>query len=232
MHNPPLFIDFEASSLNLVDSYPIQVGFVGKNKVIQKYFINPKSVHSWTDWSANAEKVHQFPRDYVIQHGLHPHEVAAILNKELMDRHVYCNGYDNDLFWCDRLFTAANETPSFVIKDFFSLVPKSFMESPSNKLKPLYSSMVKSTRQAMMGRTHDAGNDVQYLINLYTRIKNAEDLLAQGITTFGNEKKFILWLMSPIAALSDNPPVSRLATDEGKEQLKTILVQIQYGIFA
>ena len=79
MHNSLLFIDFEASSLNLVDSYPIQVGFVGKNKVIQAFFINPESVHSGTDWSVNAEKVHQFPRDYVIQHGLHPHEVTALL---------------------------------------------------------------------------------------------------------------------------------------------------------
>jgi len=231
VHKSPLFIDFEASSLSLVDSYPIQVGFICKNEDVQTYFINPESVQSWTGWSTDAEKAHQFPRDYVIQHGLHPHEVTAILNKKLMGRQVYCNGYGNDLFWCSRLFAAANEAPSFVIKDFFSLIPESFMVNPSDDLKPLYSLMVTLTRKAMKGRTHDAGNDVQYLVNLYARVKNAEDLLVQGITTFGKEKKFIRWLMSPVAALSGDSPVSRLATEEGKEQVKNILVQIQYGIY-
>lgn len=232
MHNPPLFIDFEASGLNLVDSYPIQVGFIDTKNSIQKYFISPENIHDWTSWCTDAENIHHFPREHVIQHGLHPHEIAKILNKELMNCHVYCNGYANDLFWCNRLYNAANQSPTFEIKDFFSLIPKCFMESPSDELTSFYSFMVKISRQSLTGRAHDAGNDARYLANLYDFVKNAEDLIGHGASSFDNKKMLIKWLMTPVNVLSGNSPASYLVTVKGKEKIKKLLKKIQYGQFS
>lgn len=230
--NSPLFIDFEASSLSLECSYPIQVAFSDQDKCVHKYFISPETVIDWTDWNAQSEEIHKFSCEYILRHGQAPKEVARILNSKLRNHTVYCNGFVNDKFWLERLFYAADQTIKFKMADFFTLVPEIYFESLAPIKIPMYTMMSRLAREAVHGRTHDAGNDVKYLVNLFSIIDKVSKLSEQGIRVLNNEKKYITWLMSEIDVLSKNTPLSRLQTDQGFEQVLSILNTIEYGEFS
>jgi len=48
----PAFIDFEASSLDLIASYPIEVGVCLANGEVRSWLIEPHVL--WQDWSDSA----------------------------------------------------------------------------------------------------------------------------------------------------------------------------------
>jgi hypothetical protein len=60
------FLDVEASSLS-DDSYPIEIGWVDESGQGESYLIRPEL--SWTDWSADAERVHGISRDQLLSEG-------------------------------------------------------------------------------------------------------------------------------------------------------------------
>ena len=55
-----VFLDFEASSLSK-HSYPVEIAWVFEDGRSRSFLIKPKS--GWTDWSADAEKIHGISRD-------------------------------------------------------------------------------------------------------------------------------------------------------------------------
>ena len=87
------FIDFEASSLNEENSYPISLGIVHQGQTYY-WLIKPKS--SWTDWDINAEKIHNISRGYLISHGKEPTIVAEEV-KQLLGRECFL--YSDNPFW-------------------------------------------------------------------------------------------------------------------------------------
>ena len=57
----PAFIDFEASSLDLIASYPIEVGICLPDGTLHSWLIQPHVL--WQDWSESAEQVHGITRE-------------------------------------------------------------------------------------------------------------------------------------------------------------------------
>jgi len=64
------------------------------------------------------------------------------------------------------------------------------------------------------------------------RILELAELHQRGEQVFGSNKKFLLWLDSPIAALNNTPPREWLDTQQGIKAIMNELGRIQHGIFA
>lgn len=96
----PAFIDFEASSLDLIASYPIEAGLCLNGKHLHSWLIK-----TWLDWSESAEQIHGIERDELTQNGEDVATVARALNR-LLPEQVFCDAFTFDSFWLHRLFRA------------------------------------------------------------------------------------------------------------------------------
>lgn len=115
----PAFIDFEASSLDLIASYPIEVGVCLPDGSLHSWLIRPHVL--WLDWSESAEHVHGIARTTLEREGLEISEVTHTLN-ELLAGQVFCDAWTFDSFWLHRLYKAANVTPSFQLESVSMLL--------------------------------------------------------------------------------------------------------------
>ena len=115
----PAFIDFEASSLNLIESYPIEVGVCLPDGSLHSWLIRPYVL--WNDWSESAEQIHGIPRERLENEGLPAGEVARQLNA-LLPAQIFCDAWTFDSFWLHRLFRAAKETPTFALESISALL--------------------------------------------------------------------------------------------------------------
>lgn len=146
------FVDFEASGLDLIHSYPIQVAWSQSDGSIESYYIRP--VDTWTYWDNQAEiEVHEISRDYLFQVGKDVKWVAERMNAALTGRVACWDGGQWDRFWCDRLFVAAGRERNFEIKEYQDPV-----------LPPNVAARIGMVARELAGRSHDAGNDVRYLL--------------------------------------------------------------------
>ena len=109
----PAFLDFEASSLDLIASYPIEVGVCMPDGKLHSWLIRPHVL--WQDWSESAEQVHGISRATLEEEGRELQEVAAELNS-LLSGMVFCDAWTFDSFWLHRLFRAANVVPGFQLE--------------------------------------------------------------------------------------------------------------------
>ena len=115
----PVFIDFEASSLDLVSSYPIEVGVCFPNGETQSWLIKPHVL--WKDWSEKAARIHGISRDKLLAEGHEISEVVAALNRILKGT-VYCDAWAFDSFWLHRLYKTAKVEPSFEMDSITSIL--------------------------------------------------------------------------------------------------------------
>jgi hypothetical protein len=115
----PAFIDFEASSLDLVASYPIEVGICMPDGTLHSWLIAPHVL--WQDWSQSAEQIHGISRETLEADGIAVGEVARALN-ELLPEQVFCDAWTFDSFWLHRLFRAARITPAFQLESISALL--------------------------------------------------------------------------------------------------------------
>ncbi|MEX0603313.1 MAG: hypothetical protein WD623_03900 [Marinobacter sp.] len=115
----PAFIDFEASSLDLITSYPIEVGVCLPDGSLHSWLIRPHVL--WLDWSESAELVHGIARTTLEREGLEISEVTHTLN-ELLTGQVFCDAWTFDSFWLHRLYKAANMKPSFQLESVSMLL--------------------------------------------------------------------------------------------------------------
>jgi len=109
----PAFIDFEASSLDLISSYPIEVGVCMSDSTLHSWLIKPHVL--WHDWSESAERIHGIPRARLSTEGNAVTEVAHHLNQRLFGQ-VFCDAWTFDSFWLYRLFRAAGVKPGFQLE--------------------------------------------------------------------------------------------------------------------
>ncbi|MFN2362417.1 MAG: hypothetical protein ABR522_15220 [Marinobacter sp.] len=148
----PAFIDFEASSLDLIASYPIEVGICLPDSTLHSWLIQPHVL--WQDWSESAEKIHGITRQTLEQDGTPVSEVAASLNR-LLSGHVFCDAWTFDSFWLHRLFRAANIRAEFQLESVSTL-----LDADQVRLWP-------SSRQQVIKRlglpVHRAANDALIL---------------------------------------------------------------------
>lgn len=115
----PAFIDFEASSLDLIASYPIEVGVCMPDGALHSWLIRPHVL--WQDWSESAQRIHGIERETLEREGLNISRVAAELN-ELLSGQVFCDAWTFDSFWLHRLFRAADTLPRFQLESVSMLL--------------------------------------------------------------------------------------------------------------
>ena len=115
----PIFIDFEASSLDLVASYPIEVGICLPDGSVHSWLIKPHVL--WQDWSEKAARIHGIGRDTLEREGIEISEVTAALDS-LVTGHVYCDAWTFDSFWLHRLYKANHSKPRFQLDSISSLL--------------------------------------------------------------------------------------------------------------
>ncbi|BEH12742.1 3'-5' exonuclease [Marinobacter shengliensis] len=155
----PAFIDFEASSLDLIASYPIEVGVCMPNGSLHSWLIRPHVL--WQDWSESAETIHGISRARLEQEGTPVGEVARALNR-LLPEQIFCDAWTFDSFWLHRLFRAAGETPEFQL------------ESVSMLLNPAQVRQWSGTRQQVIADlglpVHRAANDALILHKTWERV--------------------------------------------------------------
>lgn len=115
----PAFIDFEASSLDLIASYPIEVGVCMPDSTLHSWLIAPHAL--WQDWSDSAEQIHGISRARLFAEGEPITTVACALNQLLIGQ-VFCDAWTFDSFWLYRLFRAAGVAPGFQLESVSMLL--------------------------------------------------------------------------------------------------------------
>lgn len=108
----PFIIDVEASGFGNA-SYPIEIGVALKDGEKFCTLIMPEP--DWTYWDKEAEKVHHVSRDMLEAGGKPIGEVTARLNKLLLGRTLYSDGWMVDKPWLIRLFYAARRPMKFSV---------------------------------------------------------------------------------------------------------------------
>jgi hypothetical protein len=164
--NPiPCFLDFEASSLSL-ESYPIEVAWSLEDGSIESHLISPAS--HWTEWDAEAEKVHGIPRDEIIAHGEPPELVCLRMNEQLRGKTVYTDAPRFDGRWLARLFEACSMRPLFGLGDTDDLMISILCPGESDTVPGLVKlwQLKQDARRFVKGR-HRAAWDVEYLRQLW-----------------------------------------------------------------
>ncbi|WP_094706510.1 hypothetical protein [Hahella sp. CCB-MM4] len=155
----PCFIDFEASSLDLICSYPIEVAVCLPDGIIHSWLLKPAPL--WRDWSPEAEKIHGISRDQLEADGHNVIDVAHALN-ELIPEVTYCDALAFDSFWLHRLYKAAKLECRFRL------------ESISHILTPQQMNNWVDVRRSVIDElgvdTHRAANDTQILYRTWQKI--------------------------------------------------------------
>lgn len=156
----PAFIDFEASSLDLIASYPIEVGLCMPDGTLHSWLIAPHVL--WQDWSESAEQIHGISRTTLEAEGTPVREVAHHLN-ELLPNQVFCDAWTFDSFWLHRLFRAARVRPDFQLESISMLLSTQQVREWSG---------VRQEIIAELGLpVHRAANDALILHKTWERIR-------------------------------------------------------------
>lgn len=165
----PIFIDFEASSLDLISSYPIEVGVASKSGGVKSWLIRPAPL--WHDWSIEAEHLHGITREHLAAEGINAVDVAQMLNQCIPDV-CYCDAWSYDSFWFHRLFKAARVKPTFRIESITQLLNTQQISRWSETRKRI----IKETGWD----THRAGNDARILLQTWFQLADSS-LIEPGI---------------------------------------------------
>lgn len=165
----PLFLDFEASSLN-PSSYPIEVAYSCPDGEIESCLIVPES--DWLDWDPYAQReIHRISRAMLFAGGSAPGQVLERMNERLSGEPVYCDGGEFDAHWLNRLAQAAGFLPAFELLDIGTLYPSELFLRGG-----LYEQVSEQAWGMTEGQRHRADTDVRYLQNFWRLMrKNLPD---------------------------------------------------------
>lgn len=158
----PIFIDFEASSLDLIASYPIEVGVCLAGGETHSWLIRPHVL--WSDWSAKAARIHGIPREDLVEHGRELQDVARELN-ECISGTVYCDAWTFDSFWLHRLYKSAGMKHDFQLESVVALL--------DDEQIARWQDVHNETINAMKLPRHRAENDARILHETWKRITQA-----------------------------------------------------------
>lgn len=155
----PTFIDFEASSLDLVASYPIEVGICTGTGQIASWLIKPFVL--WKDWSESAQRIHGICPATLATEGLEISQVADQLN-ELLPPVVYCDAWTFDSFWLHRLYKPTGKRPSFQLESVSTLLSQEQCAS--------WAEVRLAVIDELGVETHRAANDARILHETWKRV--------------------------------------------------------------
>lgn len=165
---PPVFLDIEASSLASA-SYPIEIAWSWPDGVIESHLISPAGIERWTDWSAQAERLHGISRARLLAEGQAPSWVYRRLNEQLSGRVVYTDAPDYDRAWLEELFSACwAGTPSFTLASADDLLVGMLVPRCASREEALreLAALKDEVRRRLPGR-HRAEWDVEFLVALW-----------------------------------------------------------------
>lgn len=157
-----LFVDFEASSLSLSASYPIEAAWLQIDAAtgeplaeLESYLIRPAT--SWTDWSPESEKVHRIRRDLLEKRG----KPISVVARKLLAATEVCGGVivsDSswDEVWARQLLEAAVMDPHALRWEASSNALARAMGTPLATVSRLYQEILPQ----MPKPKHRAGADV------------------------------------------------------------------------
>jgi hypothetical protein len=117
--SPPAILDIEASGFGL-GSYPIEVGFVQPDGQTWCSLVRPQP--DWQHWDPNAATVHNITREQLQISGRSPAEIVEVLNDRLRGLVVYSDAWAHDYTWLNRLYEAADRSPSFKLDNLRALL--------------------------------------------------------------------------------------------------------------
>jgi DNA polymerase III epsilon subunit-like protein len=117
--SPPAILDIEASGFGL-GSYPIEVGFVQPDGQTWCSLVRPQT--DWQHWDPNAATVHNITREQLQASGRSPAEIVEVLNDRLRGLVVYSDAWAHDYTWLNRLYEAADRSPSFKLDNLRALL--------------------------------------------------------------------------------------------------------------
>lgn len=164
----PIFIDFEASSLSVAHSYPIEIAFTsekdGENLFYSKLI---KPVKNWLDWSVDAENLHGISLNDLMHYGENVKKVAKEVNSILSGEVVFADGGSYDQMWCRKLFEAAGIEPEFKIKDLMYALS----EEQVNNWDKVKNNILRRTQMPL----HRAGNDVILMNKVFNETLDIEN---------------------------------------------------------
>ena len=118
----PIVLDIEASGFGL-GSYPIEIGFV--DAAGQAWCSLVKPLAEWQHWDPNAAAVHHITREQLCQHGRDPEEIVQVLNDRLRGQIVYSDAWAHDYTWLNKLYEAANRSPTYKLENLRQLLSDS-----------------------------------------------------------------------------------------------------------
>lgn len=80
----------------------------------------------------------------------------------------------------------------------------------------------------------------QFVMHLFSKVvdtampshTSSEYVRRRGMEVFGDAEKFGRWLASDVIALGNVMPASFMGTDEGRQQILTILGRIEHGVYS
>lgn len=116
-----IIVDCEASGLS-AESYPIQIAWVDVNTgETDNFYIRP--AEEWTYWNIDAERIHNIPKQLLLDVGLEVDEAARRFLEALEkgDRRVYSDAPDFECFWLSKLLNASDIFPEPVYLDVRSV---------------------------------------------------------------------------------------------------------------
>lgn len=111
----PIILDIEASGLEDNISYPIEVAYILPDGTIDSYLIKPEK--KWTHWCGHAAKVHNIPRELIVNEGIPAWEVATRLNAQLTGEYVYTDCARMDEMWLKKMYNDLGIDMEFDIID-------------------------------------------------------------------------------------------------------------------
>lgn len=119
-----IILDIEASSLDIPESYPIQIAWVNIITNEQtSYYIKPEV--EWENWDDYAEELHGISRERLENDGQFVDQVVKRLNQELSGKSLFSDGAYYDNFWLDRLFNSSLHRRSVArLDDIRKLIPE------------------------------------------------------------------------------------------------------------
>ena len=155
----PSFIDFEASSLDLVASYPIEVGLCMGDGSIRSWMIKPHVL--WDDWSSSAEAIHGISRSQLMEEGYDIEAVTGELDA-LLPKLVFCDAWTFDSFWLHRLYRAVHRKPRFQLESVSMILTSDEVA--------LWPDLRRAVINELGISTHRAANDACILRETWQRI--------------------------------------------------------------
>ncbi len=152
----PTILDIEASGFG-AHSYPIEVGVITGEG--EKYCSLIKPYSEWQHWDENAERIHRITRDELELYGQQGRDVCLMLNRLLMGKTVYSDGWAVDYSWLRKLFAASGLAMGFSLSPIEMILNEKQIDE--------WSEIKQSVLAKTKGPRHRASADAQMIQTTY-----------------------------------------------------------------